>query len=157
MSVLEGPGVDRVAVANEPEHARVGQLLGGPLVQALQARHDDGVVEHPAQTLLLRDIALDVEVERIAVREHAPEREEHSSHPEPRVADQAADRSQPSQRQPWRRIQRVRVQRRAASATFMKKRSGELSGFGELPVLQVGAHDARVVRAVPVAPRRPSR
>ena len=27
-------------------------------------------------------------------------------------------------------------------------------GFGESPVLQVGVHDARVVRSVPVAPRR---
>jgi hypothetical protein len=48
VSLLEGPGVDRVAVANEPEHAGVSQLNGGPLVKALQARHDDGVVEHPA-------------------------------------------------------------------------------------------------------------
>ena len=73
MSFLERPGVDRVAVANELEQARFGELLGGPLVEALQARDDHRVVEHPAQTLLFGDIALDVAVERIAVREHTSE------------------------------------------------------------------------------------
>jgi hypothetical protein len=31
VSLLEGPSVDRVAVANEPEYAQLGELLGGPL------------------------------------------------------------------------------------------------------------------------------
>ena len=73
MSLLEGPGVDWVAVANQLKQARFGDLVSGPLVQALQPRDDHRVVEHPAQTLLFGDITLDVAIERIAVREHTPE------------------------------------------------------------------------------------
>jgi hypothetical protein len=39
----------------------------------LQPRHDDGVVEHPTETMLVGDIALDVARERKAVWEHAAE------------------------------------------------------------------------------------
>ena len=60
MALLVGPRVDRVAVANELEQARFAELLGGPLVQALQPRHDHRVVEQPAKTLLVGDVPLDV-------------------------------------------------------------------------------------------------
>src|SRR3954469_1274878 len=71
VSLLEGPGVDRAAVADEVEQAWLAELLGRPLVQALQARHDDRVVEHPAKPLLVGDVAVHVERERIAVGQHA--------------------------------------------------------------------------------------
>src|SRR5512132_4401251 len=73
VSLLEGPCVDRAAVANQLEQTWFAELLGGPLVHALQPRHDHGVVEQPAKTLLVGDIALHVERKRIAVREHAAE------------------------------------------------------------------------------------
>ena len=71
MSLLEGPGVDRVAVANQLQQAWFVEVLGGPLVQALKPRHDHRVVEHPAKTLLVGDIALHVDGERVAVWQHA--------------------------------------------------------------------------------------
>lgn len=52
VSLLIGPGVDRVAVTNQVEHMWFPELVGGPLVQALQPRHDHPVVEQPAKTLL---------------------------------------------------------------------------------------------------------
>jgi hypothetical protein len=52
VSLLEGPGVDRVAVAHQLEQAWLVELLGRPLVQALQPRRDHRVVEHPAEALL---------------------------------------------------------------------------------------------------------
>ena len=73
MSLLEGPGVDRVAVANQLLQAWFVEVLGRPLVQALQPRHDHRVVEHPAKPLLVGDVALHVERERIAVWQHAAE------------------------------------------------------------------------------------
>ena len=73
MSLLEWPGVDRVAIANQLEQAWFAEIPGGPLVHALQSRHDHRVIEHPANTLLVGDVAFDVEGERIAVREHAAE------------------------------------------------------------------------------------
>jgi hypothetical protein len=73
VSLLEGPGVDRVAVANQLEQARFVQVLGGLLVHGLQSRHDHHVVEHPAEWLLVGDVALHVEPERIAVRQNAAE------------------------------------------------------------------------------------
>ena len=105
MSLPVGPDVDRIAIANQLEHARLGELLGGPLVQGLQPWNDHRVVEHPAQALLVGDVALDVMVEWIAVREHTSEREERSRHPEPRIAQEAAERSNPPQRQSRRRDQ----------------------------------------------------
>ena len=60
VSILKGPGVDRVAIANQLKHARFIELLSGPLVQALQPRHDHRVVEHPAKTLLGGDVTLDI-------------------------------------------------------------------------------------------------
>ena len=73
VSLFEGPGVDGVAVAHQLEQAWLAELRGGPLVDALQPRHDHRVVEQPAKTLLVGDVALHVELERIAVREHAAE------------------------------------------------------------------------------------
>ena len=73
MSLRIGPGVDRVAVANQLEQVWFAELLGGPLIQALQPRNDHRVVEHPAKTLLAGDIAFNVERERIAVWQHAAE------------------------------------------------------------------------------------
>ena len=110
MSLLERPRVDRAAVANQLEQAWFAELLGGPLVQALQPRHDHGVVEQPAEALLVGDVALDVAVERIVVREHAAEREERARHPEPGIAEHAAERSEPPQRQARRRDECVRVE-----------------------------------------------
>ena len=89
MSFLEGPRVDRAAVANQFEQAWFAELLGRPLVQALQPRHDHRVVEQPAETLLVGDVPLNVAGERVAVRDHAAEREEHARHPEPRIAEHA--------------------------------------------------------------------
>src|SRR5262245_34880126 len=73
VSLLERPGVDRVAVADQAEQARLGELLAGPLVEALQPRSDHRVVEHPAQALIVGDIAVDVAVEREAVRQYTPQ------------------------------------------------------------------------------------
>ena len=70
MSLFERPGVDRVAAANQLEQAWFAERGGGPLVHALQPRHDDRVVEKPAKTLLVGDLALDVKRERIAVWEY---------------------------------------------------------------------------------------
>jgi hypothetical protein len=73
---LEGPGVDRATVANQLKQPRFVELLRGPLVYALQPRDDHRVIEQPTKTLLVGDVALDLARERIAVRNHAPEREE---------------------------------------------------------------------------------
>src|SRR4051794_11316403 len=64
VALLEGPGVDRVALAHQVEYPRFPELLGRPLVQGLQPRHDDRVVEHPAEPLLVGDVAIHVERER---------------------------------------------------------------------------------------------
>jgi SAM-dependent methyltransferase len=73
VSVLERPGVDRAAVAHQVTEARLAQFDGRPLVQGLQPRRDHRVVEHPAEPLLVGDVALDVERKRIAVRQHPAE------------------------------------------------------------------------------------
>jgi hypothetical protein len=70
LSLLEGPGVDKVAVADQVQPAGFVEVPRGPLVHALQPRHDHRVVEHPAKTVLVSDVALDFERERIAVRHH---------------------------------------------------------------------------------------
>src|SRR5271166_2970513 len=59
-SLLKWPGVDRVAVANQLEQAWLVQLLGRPLVHALQARQNHRVVEQPSKAVLAGDIALSV-------------------------------------------------------------------------------------------------
>ena len=48
MSLLVRPGIDRVALANELQHARLGELIGRPLVKGLQPRHDHRIVEQLA-------------------------------------------------------------------------------------------------------------
>ena len=58
--LLVGPGVDRAAVANQLEQARFAEVLGRPLVEALQPRRDHGVVEQPAETLFVGDVPVDV-------------------------------------------------------------------------------------------------
>src|SRR2546421_7468237 len=63
--LLEGPRVDGVAVTNQLEQAWLAKLLRGPLVHALQARDDHGVVEQPTEILLVGNIGLDVSGERI--------------------------------------------------------------------------------------------
>jgi len=68
MSLLESPGVNGVALANQLEQARFGELVDRPLVQVLQARSDYRVVEHPTKAPLIGDVTLDGAVERIAVR-----------------------------------------------------------------------------------------
>jgi hypothetical protein len=73
LSLLKRPRVDRAAVAHQLQQAWFTEFLGGPSVQALQPRHDDGVVEYPAKSLLIRNVAVDVERERIAAWEHAAE------------------------------------------------------------------------------------
>ena len=125
--LLEGPGVDRVAVANELEQARLGELLGGPLVQALQPRHDHRVVEHPAEALLVGDVALDVA--RRADSGRAARGRATGTRPPSRAADRrAGGRAERAARAPAAAPRRARARRgRAASATFMKKRSGALS------------------------------
>ena len=60
VSLLEGPGVDRAAVANQLEQPWFVQVLRRPLVQALQPGHDHRVVEQPAKTLLVGDVVPDV-------------------------------------------------------------------------------------------------
>jgi hypothetical protein len=75
----------------------------------LQPRDDHRVVEHPAEALLVGDVALHVEVERIAVWQHAAEREEGARHSEPRVAEHAPERSERPERHTRRRAERVRV------------------------------------------------
>jgi hypothetical protein len=151
--LLERPGVGRVAVAHQLEQARFAELLGRPLVQVLPPRDDHRVVEDPAEALLVGDVALHVERERIAVRQHAAQREEDACHPEPRVAEQAAERSEPSQRQARRRAERVRVEH-AHEHDVDEEALGCALRSGELPVLEVAGDDARVVRPVPVAPGR---
>jgi hypothetical protein len=102
--------------------------------------------------LLVRDVAIDAERERIAVREYVPEREEHSRHPEARIADQVSEGGEPSEREPRRRIQRVRVEH-AGQRNVHEEALGCALGFRQSLVLQVGTHDARVVCPVPVAAR----
>ena len=55
-----GHDVDRVAIPDQVEQPRFVELLGGPLVEALQPRRDHRVVEQPAETLLVGDIPPDV-------------------------------------------------------------------------------------------------
>ena len=56
MSLFEGPHVKWVAVANQLKQAWLAELHGGPLVHALQPRHDHRVVEQPTKTLLVGDM-----------------------------------------------------------------------------------------------------
>src|SRR4051812_20952040 len=88
--LLERPRVDRIAVANQLEQTLLAKLLRGPLVHALQPREDHGVVEQPTEAPLVGDVGLDIASERIAVGEHAAEREEGPGHPEPWIAEHAA-------------------------------------------------------------------
>ena len=73
MALLEGPRVDRVAGANELEQAWLAKLAGGPLVDALDPRQEHGVVEQPAETMLVGEVDLDVQVERVAVGQYPAE------------------------------------------------------------------------------------
>ena len=68
VSLLDGPGVDRVAVTNQLEQPWLVEVLRRPLVQALQPGHDHRVVEQPAKALLVGDVVLDVLVKRIRRR-----------------------------------------------------------------------------------------
>ena len=55
MTLLEGPRVDGAAVANEPEQPWLLEFRGGPLIQALQARHEEWVAsQHAAPVELAR-------------------------------------------------------------------------------------------------------
>src|SRR4029453_18759049 len=87
VSLLIRPRVDRAAVANQLEQAWFAELLGGQPVQTLERRHDHGVVEQPAKTLLVGDIPLDVAGERVVVRDHAAERQKRARHPAPGIAE----------------------------------------------------------------------
>jgi hypothetical protein len=151
--LFEGPSVDRVAVANQLEQAWLAELHGGPLVHGLQPRHDHRVVEQPAKALLVGDVALYVEGEGIAVREHAAEREKDAGHPEPRVAEQATERSEPAECKPRCPDECMRVED-ADKRNVHEEALRCALRFGEVAVLEVGAHDARVVSQVSVAPRR---
>jgi hypothetical protein len=75
-----------------------------------KSRRDHRVVEQPAETLLVGDVAIHVERERIAVREHASKRENDTRCPEPGIAEQAAEWSEPSERKARRPDECVRVE-----------------------------------------------
>ena len=115
---------------------------------------DHRVVEQPAQTLLVGDVAIHVERERIAVREHAPEREKDARHPDSRVSENAAQGSESPERQMRRPHECVGVEH-ANERDVHEEALGLALFLGKILVHQVGAHDARVVSAVPVAPCRP--
>ena len=87
------------------------------------------------------------------VRQHAAQREERSGHARPGVAEQAAERGQPAEGQARRPDERVRIQD-ARERDVHEEALRRVLRLGEVAVLQVAAHDARVVRAVPGAPRR---
>jgi hypothetical protein len=134
VSLFERPGVDRAALANQLHDAWLAELARRPLVEALQPRHDHRIVEEPAETLLVGDIALHVECKRIAVRK--------------------AERSEPSQREARCPDERVRVED-AYERDVHEEPLGLALCLGELAVLQVGMDDARVVSSIPVPPCRP--
>jgi hypothetical protein len=109
----------------------------------LQPRRDHGVVEQPAETVLGDDVPLHLKSERIAVRHHAVEGEEPSGHPEPRVAQHAAERGQAAQRQRRRSDQDVRVQH-PHQRDVHEEPFWCIFRFGDIPVHQVAARDARL-------------
>src|SRR5947207_10483403 len=152
MPVLERPRVDRVAVTDQLEQAWLAELLGGPLVHALNPRDDHRVVEQPTEILLVGNVGLDIARERIAVGEHAAEREEGPGHPEPWIAEHAAKGGESPYSQTRRPNKRVGIEDTAERDVHEEALRRALC-FGELPMLQVGAHDARVVGSVPVARR----
>src|ERR1700735_5450961 len=92
-SLLEWPGVDRVAVSHHFQHSWFAELVGGPLVEGLKPRHNHRVIEHPAETLLVGDVALHLACEWVAIWQHAAERQERAGHPEPGIAEQATQES----------------------------------------------------------------
>src|SRR5436305_5204234 len=100
--------------------------------------------------LLIGYITLEFELERVAVLEDAAELKERACHPEAGIAEQAAEGSEPSQGQAWRRDERVRVED-APERDVHEEALRCTLGVGEPPVFQVAPHDARVVSSVPVA------
>ena len=125
MSLLEGPGVDRVAVAP----AQAGVARRAPRLttrRGVAAAARSPRSRASGQGAARRRYSLHVERKRIAVWQYAAEREEDPGHPEAGVAEHAAERANgPSARRGAAASACAYSTR--TSATFMKKRSGSPS------------------------------
>jgi hypothetical protein len=141
----------RPGFRREPVRATwFSELLGGPLVQALQPRHDDRVIEQPAKTLLVGDVPLNVLGERVVVGDYAVEREKHAHQPEPRIAEHAAEWSEQTQRQARRPDECVSVED-AHQRDVHEEPLRDRLRVGKPFVLQIAGHDAGVVGPVPTS------
>lgn len=130
------------------------ELIRGPVVQSLHARGDDAVVEHSSEAVLGGEVFLEVARERIAVWKDPAQREECSCHPEPRIAEEAAEWSQSAERQAGRCDERVGVEN-ADQGDVEEEALRHALQRGEIAVLQVGGDHACVVRAIPAPGRWP--
>jgi hypothetical protein len=130
------------------EQAGLIEAGGGPLVELVEARGDDGVVKEAAEAVLVSDIAFDVLLQGIAFGEDAAEGEEDAGHAEAGVAEDAAERGEPAERQPRRADAGVGVEDAQQGDVHEEALRGAF-GFGEPAMLEVG-DDAGVVGAVQV-------
>ena len=101
-----------------------------------------------------RDVGVYVITEWIAIGQHARQRHEDARHAHAWIADWAAQRGKPAQRQPWCGHQGVgeqhtnqnHIHEEPLDATF---------GDSEILVRQIARDDADIVCAVPIARRGP--
>ncbi len=102
--------------------------------------------------MLHRDVSVHVVTEWIAIGQYARQRQEDASHANPWVADCAAQRGEPAQRQPWCGHQGVGEQD-AQKNHIDEEPLYPTFGDCEILVRQIARDDADIVCAIPVAHR----
>jgi hypothetical protein len=148
MPRIKRPCVDWASITHEVKQAGLGELLGGPLVQALKSRHDHGVVEQPAEAVLVGKVVADLFRKRRVVWQHAATREERTGHAESGIAEQPAEWGEQSYRQARRPDKCMRV-KHAAQCDVQEEALCRALCLGERMVLQVAGDDAGAVSPVP--------
>ena len=94
-------------------------------------------------------VSLDVVAEGIGVGQDPRDRQEDPRHPHAGVAERGRERREPAEGEPRRSDQGVRVEHPQQDEVD-EEALGPALLLGEVTVLQVGRHDAGVVRAIPV-------
>jgi hypothetical protein len=144
-----GPCIGRDA--GDDEAGEVGQveLIGRPVVEQAKAWLDHREVEHAAEPVLEREVVLlELAVGGVVVREDASHAEEDADRGAARVCEDRAARSDPAQGEPRGGDERMRVED-AEEDDVEEEALDPVLPVGEVPVVEVGGDDARVVRAVP--------
>ncbi len=101
-SFLERPGVRHRSVTRAVAQSRLAELAGGPRIDLLQPGEDHPEVQEAAEAELGGQVRVDVRGERVLIGKYARELEEDTRHPQPWVAEERSEWTEPSERHAWR-------------------------------------------------------